>query len=80
LGCLIYHPEKAAARRPDVLAGKRSLANAKQLEQEKKKSQIKAALLPALIAELGFIVFGLKRVKLINELLPVKTNDSIKKR
>ncbi|XVJ51687.1 MAG: hypothetical protein HEQ32_06265 [Vampirovibrio sp.] len=76
---LFYHPEKAAARRPDVLAGKRSLVNAQRLEQEKKKSQIKAALLPALIVELGFIMFGLKRVKLINELLPVKTNDSIKK-
>lgn len=61
---LFYHPEKAAVRRSDVLAGKRSLADAKRLEQEKKKSQIKAALLPASIMTVGFMVFERKFFKL----------------
>jgi hypothetical protein len=73
---LFYHPEKAAARRPDVLAGKRSLANAKQLEQEKKNAQFKAALLPALIAELGFIVFEYKYFKLYNELFHINMKET----
>ncbi len=45
---LFYSPEKAASKRIDVLSHQRSMESAIALETEKKKSQQKASILPAI--------------------------------
>ncbi|MFN7310947.1 MAG: hypothetical protein ACK5T0_06215 [Vampirovibrionales bacterium] len=46
---LFYNPNRAAKKRLDVKSGQRSELSGELLEEQKKKAQIKAAIIPAII-------------------------------
>ncbi len=50
---LFYKPERAASKRPDVIAGQRSMQSGIALETEKKNSQLKASIVPSVLGISG---------------------------
>lgn len=55
---LFYNPNKAAKKRLDVKSGQRSELSGEALEAEKKKAQLKASLVPSILAMT--LLFGLR--------------------
>ncbi len=55
---LFYNPERAAMKRLDVKSEQRTLLSGEALEAEKKKAQLKASLVPSILAMT--LLFGLR--------------------
>jgi hypothetical protein len=54
----LYSPQKAALKRQDVASGQRSVQSGIALETEKKNSQLKASILPAVLFCSNLLVGG----------------------